>query len=510
MPPAKTKNQHIWLTRPTYTTLLATIIMLDLAWPSAMLALAATLLWNIWVGRAKKRRLPPGPLRLPFVGNLLQMPSTDAWETYLAWKDVYGDVIYLEVLGAPIVVLNTYQACVDLLEKRSDIYSDRPRNVVGNKIMGWDKSVVTAPYGELWKRYRRIAAQSLRKEAVPQFYPGQEREIARFLGSLLTRPEQFVEIFRLAAARSLLKAMYGIDLACEHDPMITTAEQAMEAAVFAAQPGNFLVDFFPILEKVPSWLPGTGWKRYAQRGKELTDDMVNIPFNRTVDTMKAGYYEPSFTSINLEKKEDREIVKWCSATMLAAGTDTSVASLHTFILAMLLHPTVQKRIQAEIDDAVGPGRLPTMADSPALPYLNAVVRELMRWEPVSPIALPHRLTQDDVYNGYLIPQGTVVIANSWAISRDSALYDEPEVFDPERFLPIFDKSIVHESIGAPMDPMLYSFGYGRRICAGKSYAESMTFTSIARLLATFDINREKDEYGRDIVPLRKFKSSVVR
>ena len=73
--------------------------------------------------------------------------------------------------------------------------------------MGWDKSVVTAPYGELWKRYRRIAAQSLRKEAVPQFYPGQEREIARFLGSLLTRPEQFVEIFRLCVSRWLQSSM---------------------------------------------------------------------------------------------------------------------------------------------------------------------------------------------------------------------------------------------------------------------------------------------------------------
>ncbi|KAF9483153.1 cytochrome P450 [Pholiota conissans] len=458
----------------------------------------------------KNRKYLPGPPRLPLIGNLLQMPATDAWETYLKWRDTYGDAIYLEVLGAPVVVLNTYQACIDLLEKRSDIYSDRPRNVVGNKIMGWDKSVVTAPYGDRWKRYRRISAQSLRKEVVGRFYPLQEKEIARFLVGLLDKPERFLEGFRFAAARGLLMAMYGIEVTEEHDTMITTAEQAMEAAVFAAQPGNFLVDFFPILEKVPSWVPGTGWKAYAQRGKELTDDMVNIPFNKTVDSMKTGNYEPSFTSTNLEKKEDGEIVKWCAGTMLSAGTDTSVANLHNFVLAMVLYPEVQKRIQAEIDSAVGPGRLPTMADSDQLPYLNAVLRELIRWQPISPIALPHRLTTDDVYNGYFIPAGTVVIANSWAVSRDPTLYKDPEVFNPDRFLPMFDKSIPHDPADIPMDPMLYSFGYGRRICAGKNYAEAMAFTAMARLMVTFNISMAKDSQGNDIVPELQFKSSVVR
>lgn len=73
--------------------------MLDLAQPSIMLALAVALLWTIWAGRAKKGRLPPGPPRLPLVGNLLQMPSTDPWETYLAWKDVYGARLHFLCVG---------------------------------------------------------------------------------------------------------------------------------------------------------------------------------------------------------------------------------------------------------------------------------------------------------------------------------------------------------------------------------------------------------------------------
>jgi hypothetical protein len=128
-------------------------------WSTLAIGLTAFLLLRAFSQRAKnqQRKYLPGPPRLPLIGNLLQMPPVDAWETYLKWKDIYGarglptderetgiilitpgehagDAIYLEVLGAPVVVLNTYQACVDLLEKRSDIYSDRPRNVVGNKM----------------------------------------------------------------------------------------------------------------------------------------------------------------------------------------------------------------------------------------------------------------------------------------------------------------------------------------------------------------------------------------
>ncbi|KAF8907819.1 cytochrome P450 [Gymnopilus junonius] len=484
---------------------MASILSRENAYPIA-LGLVAILAVRMIAGWIRRPKYLPGPPRLPLVGNLFDMPESESWVTYNKWKETYGDAIYLEILGSPLVILNSYKACIDLLEKKSDIYSDRPIGIMANILMGWNKAVMMSPYNDRWRRFRRITAQSMRKDAIKQFHPIQEREVARFLGSLLEDPDHYMENFRLAAGRSLLWNVYGLPVDDSNNPIITTTEKAMEIGVFAAQPGNFLVDFFPALQYVPSWFPGTGWKEFARKGRVLAHDMAEIPFDMTLKEIKSGNNEPSFTSINLGKNEDPDIVKWCSGSMLAAGADTSVASVHAFFLTMTLFPEVQKRCQAEIDAVTGGTRLPEIADRDSLPFLSATMWEMMRWQPVSPLALPHRVLKDDIYNGCFIPAGTVILGNTW----DPELFEEPDKFIPERYLPYFDKSIPHDPAKLPLEPNEFAFGYGRRICAGMHYAETMFLISIARVLSTFDITKVKDANGNEITPELKFNSSIVR
>jgi cytochrome P450 len=80
---------------------------------------------------------------------------------------------------------------------------------------------------------------------------------------------------------------------------------------------------------------------------------------------------------------------------------------------MTVSPEVQKRAQEEIDRVVGTDRLPTVADRENLPYVDAVVKEVLRWHPVAPMGLPHTSTEDDICNGYLIPKGAMLFANVW-------------------------------------------------------------------------------------------------
>jgi cytochrome P450 len=84
-----------------------------------------------------------------------------------------------------------------------------------------------------------------------------------------------------------------------------------------------------------------------------------------------------------------------------------------FIGALLLFPDVQPRAQAEIDAIIGPGRLPELEDKPRLPYLNAVLKEVLRWRPIGPVGLPHMASEEDIYRGYIIPKGAIVIGNTW-------------------------------------------------------------------------------------------------
>lgn len=82
---------------------------------------------------------------------------------------------------------------------------------------------------------------------------------------------------------------------------------------------------------------------------------------------------------------------------------------------MVLHPGVQQKAWEEIDRVVGGDRLPTLNDRENLPYVEAVLKEVFRWHPLVPMGLPHLVTQDDVFEGYLIPKGAIIIPNIWFV-----------------------------------------------------------------------------------------------
>lgn len=106
--------------------------------------------------------------------------------------------------------------------------------------------------------------------------------------------------------------------------------------------------------------------------------------------------------------------------LVISRSQQTPSSMTAFILAMLLRPEVQARAQRELDTVLGPSwtRLPTFADRARLPYIQAIVLEVLRWNPAVPLGLAHRLTQDDVYRGWVIRKGTVVWANIWYVPRD--------------------------------------------------------------------------------------------
>ena len=130
--------------------------------------------------------------------------------------------------------------------------------------------------------------------------------------------------------------------------------------------------------------------------------------------------------------------------------------MQTFFLAMVLNPDAMKKAQGELDRVVGKERLPDFSDKDKLPYIDALVKELLRWNPPVPTGFPGRATQDDVYRGYFIPAGTIVMGNIWAIFRDPNVYPDPEVFNPDRFL---KDGKPNPLVPNPGDRV---FGFGRR------------------------------------------------
>lgn len=173
--------------------------------------------------------------------------------------------------------------------------------------------------------------------------------------------------------------------------------------------------------------------------------------------------------------------------------------MHCFFLAMILFPEVQKKAQEELDRVIGTERLPTFTDRTSLPYVDAVVKEVLRWHPVTPTGVPHVAAEDDVYNGMFIPKGTMLIPNTWLFMHDENNYKDPHLFNPERFL---DKT-------PELDPHVLAFGFGRRICPGRELADASIFLSIAMSLATLDSCKASDEKGNIIEPTVDFKTGII-
>ncbi|KAJ6570090.1 cytochrome P450 [Mycena vulgaris] len=447
--------------------------------------------------------LPPGPRKLPLVGNLFSMPLHSEWETYWKWSKKYdSDVIHLSAMGTSIVVLSSLEAAEDLLDKRSAIYSDRPRGHM-LELMGGTFMFALQRYGDTWRAQRRHFHHELNAVSARRFRSLEIQQAHDLLRRMLDNPDAYDEHFDYVFGGIMMTMAYGLDTLPHDDPYVNLAHITLRVLSHAAVPGRFLIDVIPALKHVPSWFPGAAFKRKAAEWKELVQEMVDQPFAASKDAMANGIERPSFitsrllsrdgrTKMSLESQE-RDI-KEVAATIYATGTDTTRATLLMFLRAMLVHPTAQKKAQQEIDAVIRPGHLPGFEDEDQLPYVTAVVKETMRMWPVAPIAVPHAVTEDDIYRGYRIPAGSVVIANSWAMLHDESVYPEPHTFKPERFL--LDGKL-DPSVRDPLDII---FGFGRRSCPGRYMGLDSVWVMIASMLAVFNINKPIGEDGKVVEP----------
>ncbi|KAJ6580667.1 cytochrome P450 [Mycena capillaripes] len=465
-----------------------------------------------WKRNRAKLPLPPGPKQLPLVGNLFDIPSEWQWETYLEWsKQLNSDIIYLNAIGTSIVVLSSMDAVKELLERRSSLYSDRP-TLHMLLLMGWDFSIGIMKYGDRWRSHRKLVHEAFNVTAIKQFRPQVQAATHELLRRLVREPRDIMGHFRHMAGALIMDVTYGIGVHSSDDPYIHIAKEALHGVSVASVPGAFLVDIIPALKYVPEWVPGAGFQRKAREWRKVTRDLMEVPFAEAKRKMVLGTSATSFTSLNLRNLDDskdgakvgrEEIVKASAANMYGAGSDTTVSALGTFILAMLANPEAQRKAQAEIDSVVGTGQLPDFADEDALPYVSAVVKEVLRWKIVTPIAIPHYLAVEDEYRGYRIPAGSVVVGNAWAILNDEEAYPEPQKFNPQRFL------LDGKLNPAIRDPDVAAFGFGRRVCPGKHMAAASLWITIASILSTFNINKLVDEDGNTVEPSYAYCSGFI-
>ncbi|XXG99338.1 hypothetical protein Hte_005675 [Hypoxylon texense] len=453
--------------------------------------------------------LPPGPKGLPLVGNLNDLPAPGVFEAkhWLKHKELYGPISSLTVMGQTIVVLNDAEIARELLEKRSVIYSSRPTQVFAGQIVGWQNAIAPCLYGDRFRTHRKNVSRIIgSKTSASQFDKLQEAEVGHFLLHLLNSPERLFNHIKKEAGAVISKIAYGYT-AEPHgdDPFIDLAGSAMDHFSQASVPGAFMVDIFPFLKQLPEWFPGAGFKKVGREWAAELTELTEKPRIFVKQQMAQGKSQDSFLGQLIEAgdtdPEQQHTNKFSTMSLYTGGADTTVSSMMCFFLAMTVYPETQRRAQQEIDSVVGRDRLPTFDDRDNLPYVEAVVKEVLRWHPVVPMGLPHMNTKEDICEGYYIPEGSMLLANVWHFTHDPKVYHDPLVFEPERFL-------ARDGHTPEPDPRKFVFGFGRRICPGRLLADNSLYLNIVQTLAVYNISKYV-ENGREIDPIVHLEPGII-
>ncbi|KAG8215791.1 cytochrome P450 [Butyriboletus roseoflavus] len=463
---------------------------MGLDWKTTLISGAFVAL-AIQVSRSRtNQNLPPSIPGLPLLGNTLQLVNL----THLQldeWKNKHGPIYTLSALGGIIVVVANAAIASDILDKMSAVTSSRP-----DWIMTWintgkriDGKIEFTVRSEIWGKCE-----------------GGEHEALLLVRDLVSGElkDDLEGNLRRVAASTVWRTVYGgPPLKISGDKNLEEINDLADRFLEAFSPGGGIVDIIPVLNHLPSSLASFKQLGPTHLHSLVSDDPSKLNFCALLNDRK--------------KAQDLsdEDVAWISGMMFLGGAETSSTALHYFILAMILNPHVSRKAQEELDNEVG-DRPPTFGDRDRLPYIEAIVKEVLRWRPVVAIGAPHVATevniltrpyifssdvsvsveQDFTYQGYTIPKGAMVLNNLWSITHDPALFDDPDAFIPERFLESEDSK--------PRQPNVryddLAFGYGRRICVGRYVAVNSIFITIATLLWAFEFHKALDDHGNEITP----------
>ncbi|TCD68719.1 hypothetical protein EIP91_010003 [Steccherinum ochraceum] len=448
--------------------------------------------WVIWINRRPKS-LPPGPPAGLMGSHTHLIPKTEPWKKFYEWHQMYGPVISFTFGPQNVISLGSAKAAWDLLEKRGDIYSSRPRSIVAGEILSDGNRGIFTPYNQRWRNWRSLMQAGMNPTASSAYRERQASESAVMLKEMLEKPEGHKDIIKRYATSVVFAIAYGRRVRSLDDEIVVRNSATENYAGKIVLPGKFLVDSWPILLWIPKSLQWFRWD--AEVHRKMDTELYMDLMNTVKSQIDQGIAKDSMATRALSKQAqfglNEEQTAYALAAPYAAGVGTTTTAADILLMAMLNYPECMKKAQEELDRVVGPHRLPDFSDEDALPYCTACIKEAQRWYTLAPTGFPHAVLQDDVYEGMFIPKGTTIYSNLYAIFQDSEMFPEPHVYRPERFLENDDPRFINFTL---------QFGFGRRICPGMHVASASLFLVFTRMLWSFNILPKKDELGRPIIP----------
>uniref|UniRef100_A0A803PPV0 Cytochrome P450 n=1 Tax=Cannabis sativa TaxID=3483 RepID=A0A803PPV0_CANSA len=461
---------------------------MDLQLPSfpVLLSLLFSLLMavTILMKRARNSKLPPGPWRLPLVGNLHQLllgysSSSSSYEVFSDLAKKHGPFMYLEIGQVPTVIVSSPEYAKEIMRTHDVVFASRPRTLAA-QIIGYDcTDIAFAPYGDYWRQLRKICMQALfSPKRVQSLEPIREKEVFNTLQHIIANSNKlnFTQMVTNLSYSIVSRAAFG-EKSSDHDEFISIVEEDIKVA------GGFeFGELFPSLRFL-DWTSRPKYESLKQRSSRILEKiikqhMINQNNEKSeeeqdlVDVL-LKYHNKANLGLTLDN------IKGVIWDIFEAGSETTAVTEDWAMVELMRNPIMMKKAQDEVREVFGRKGLVDKTSIHEMKYLKLIIKETLRLHPPAPFLLPRENSEKCEINGYEIPNGTRVLVNVWGIGRHAKYWNEPESFIPERF---DDSSIDFKGNNFEYIP----FGAGRRICPGITFGVVSLEYSLALMLYHFD------------------------
>lgn len=450
------------------------------------LTIVLALSWFSWIFKSRQGHppLPPGPRPLPLVGNLLSLdPELHSYFRSLA--GTYGPILTLW-LGKKVGIVVTSPALArEVLKDQDTTFANRDVPVAGKEATYGGFDIVWTPYGPEWRMLRKVCVREMLSHAtLDSVYTLRRREVRNTIGyfySHVGSPVNIGEQLFLTVLNVITNMMWGGSVKGEERASLGSEFRQVVADMTGLLGLPNISDFYPGLARFDLQGVEKKMKVLAKKFDSIFETMINQ--RREMD----GEQGNDFLQFLLKLKDDGAAkvpftmthLKALLMDMVVGGTDTTSNSMEFAMAEMMNKPEIMEKAQQELLTVVGKDNIVEESHIPKLPYLYAVMKEVLRLHPTLPLLVPHCPNETCIVGGYTIPKGSRVFVNVWAIHRDPSIWENPLEFRPERFL-----NGKRDFSGN--DFSYFPFGSGRRICAGIAMGERMFMFSLASVLHSFD------------------------